>query len=240
MAIHESILFPQGVAENYTGNNWKSDYNFNFGDPSVVPGRDYYNLTYENRAIELDKIRVPPGQVVTGVRLRVVNGRLRLEIRGTEFNLAGGELSHDPGRSRWYNASNKYKTKIVIENSDMPLKSPLPSMRNREDNKFVEFVPTDIYKDIAQTTGTSNSIYAYSLFDDLKICSFVLIVPFIETIPVQAKKPTPLSGLGLYYKSRPGYGGFIGILMIPLNITRNTYESIGSRNVRNFKNYYYN
>lgn len=35
-------------------------------------------------------------------------------------------------------------------------------------------------------------------------------MPFIDTQPVEAKVLKPLIGAGIYYKTTPGYGGFIG------------------------------
>lgn len=152
--ISERILLPFGGIDNTTERepNWKSDYNFFLEDYDVVHGRDYHNLTYESRAIDLDTIHIPPNQVVTGARLRVYNNRLRLEIRGTDFNYQGGDLSADPSHSRWY-SGEEYKTKLPLENVDVSTRSPQQSIRYNTKNRYVEFVPTDIYKDIAQTTG---------------------------------------------------------------------------------------
>lgn len=54
--------------------------------------------------------------------------------------------------------ANNYhdKENLPIEEVDVPTRSPEQSKRVRTENKYIEFTPTDIYKDIAQTTGTSN------------------------------------------------------------------------------------
>lgn len=44
--------------------------------------------------------------------------------------------------------------------------------------------------------------------------TYVLIVPFIDTQPVEARVLKPLIGAGIYYKNAPGYGGFIGPLIL--------------------------
>lgn len=64
------------------------------------------------------------------------------------------------------------------------------SLQERVDsiNKYIEFRPTDIKKDLAQLT-----------------------VPYIESIELEASEPKPLSGAGIYYKGEPGFGGFIAI-----------------------------
>lgn len=53
-------------------NTWQSDYNFLIEDSGVENGKDYHTLTYKDRIIELDIIRAPKDEVVTGARFRVV------------------------------------------------------------------------------------------------------------------------------------------------------------------------
>lgn len=57
-------------------------------------------------------------------------------------------------KSVWRANNNHDKEKLPIEEVDVPTRSPVQSKRVRTDNKYIEFTPTDIYKDIAQTTGT--------------------------------------------------------------------------------------
>lgn len=92
--------------------------------------------------------------MVTGARFRVVNGRLRFEIRTTQFDYELGTLSPEYTRTVW-RGNNHYteKEKINIENADVPTLSPEKSRRYRGDNKYIEFTPTDIHLDMAQTTG---------------------------------------------------------------------------------------
>lgn len=56
-------------------------------------------------------------------------------------------------RSVWRGNNFHDKEKIPIEEADIPILSPEKSKRVRSPNKYVEFGPTDIHKDIAQTTG---------------------------------------------------------------------------------------
>lgn len=165
---------------------------------------------------------------MTGARFRVVNGRLRFEIRATQFDYETGKLNLEYSRSRWQgNEHYTAKEKINIENADVPTLSPEKSRRYRGDNKYIEFTPTDIHMDAAQTTGISVLGMLFELF---KFCISLLYVtsnvlyflqllgifsvPFIDTQPVEARAPKPLRGAGIYYKTTPGYGGFIGPLII--------------------------
>ncbi|XP_031621010.1 uncharacterized protein LOC116339329 [Contarinia nasturtii] len=169
--------------------DYLGDYNFVIGEGQ--PDIDYHRLTWNSRGIELDTIRAQKDEVVTGVRFRIQNNRIRFEIRTTPYNRENGLLSRESKRTVWRGNNYHDKEKIPNDDLDVPTRSPKKSKRDRSQNKYIEFTPTDIYKDIAQTT-----------------------VPFIDTQPVEAKIPKPLRGAGLYYKTTPGYGGFIGPLII--------------------------
>lgn len=145
------------LTESKDQNVWISDYNFVIKDTGVKEGEQYHKLTWRDRAIELDTIRAPKGEVVTGARFRVDKKRLRFEIRTTEFNYETGYLLRETSKSVWRGNNHPYKEPIPINEADVPTLSPHKSKRHREDNKYVEFTPTDIYKDMAQTTGTSIS-----------------------------------------------------------------------------------
>lgn len=69
--IEESLGFND---DEYIG-----DYNFVIEE--VQPDIDYHRLSWNSRGIELDTIRAPKDEVVTGVRFRVQNDRIRFEIR---------------------------------------------------------------------------------------------------------------------------------------------------------------
>jgi len=38
-------------------------------------------------------------------------------------------------------------------------------------------------------------------------------IPFIDAQPVAPSTGTWLSGVGLYHKGSPGYGGFVGVMI---------------------------
>lgn len=63
-----------------------------------------------------------------------------------------------------------------------------------EGNSYVEFQPTDNVKDFGQTT-----------------------VPFLDARAVHPVRAISLSGAGLYYRGKPGFGGVIGFKLVPNN-----------------------
>lgn len=62
-------------------------------------------------------------------------------------------LSRDSKRTVWRGNNHHNKEKIPNDDLDVPTRSPEKSKRDRSQNKYIEFTPTDVYKDIAQTTG---------------------------------------------------------------------------------------
>lgn len=95
-------------------------------------------------------------------------------------------------QSMWISTPVFDRTPIVLENPDIPTNSDSKSIPNLEHNKYIEFGPSDVRLDAAQTT-----------------------VPFIDTQKVEPHSPVPLIGLGIYFKGNPGYGGFIAPKVIP-------------------------
>lgn len=61
--------------------------------------------------------------------------------------------------------------------------------------KFIRFQPTDFKKDAAQTT-----------------------VPYFDIQEIVTNPPTPLQGIGIYYKGIEGFGGFVGLKLLTADI----------------------
>lgn len=202
----ERELRPYATLESSTP-TWHSynsvDY-FHIRDPRVREGIDYHTLTYENRSINLDTIEVPTGKLVTGVRFRFIDNALTLQVRATDFDFITGRLTNLE-RSSWYVSDKKNRTELNMDNLDVPILTPEKSIPNIQPNLFVKFGPTDKFKDLAQTT-----------------------IPYIDAQLVEPHNPVPLGGVGLYWKSFSGYGGFIG----PKILNYNLGPHIGNGNQR--------
>lgn len=131
---------------------------------------------------------------MTGVRFRVVDGAITLQIRATEFDFISGLLKNHE-HSYWYmNDNSKERTEIPLDNLDIPTLTPEKSIPNILTQRFVKFGPTDKIKDLAQTT-----------------------IPFIDSQLVESHNPMPLSGVGLYWKAFPGFGGFVAPKILNYN-----------------------
>lgn len=159
----------------------------------ISNGIDYHTLSWRSRAIDLATIIAPPGQVLTGIRFTVVKDHLSFEIRATQFDFNSGRLY---GRSEWI--ADKVDRSVLLLNrpepsypvhiNDVECKRSIPDFSQ---NKFVKFRPSDPDKDAGQTT-----------------------VPFIDTQLVRPMHMTLLSGVGIFYKGRPGFGGFVAPKLI--------------------------
>lgn len=185
LQIRERELLPNGRlnldAENAS---WQTSKEFSLDNGEE--GVDFHTVSWFNRSIDLDTL-ADGGRVVTGVRLRVINSHLRLEIQVTHFNYQTGRL--DIERSEWLSNNSTSRKPLDLHYPDRSTRSKEKSMPIRGNNYYVNFQATDILKDAAQS-----------------------IVPFIDGTAVESQ--TPLAGVGLYYKTQHGYGGFIAPKLI--------------------------
>lgn len=202
--IHQSQLLSNGRT-NLTKpwNAFTEVEKFQSDDREVI-GVDYHVLTYQNRSINLDTVLAPAGTVITGVRFNLIGGVLNVAIRATRFEFSSGMLFN---HHEWISTENQYqhRTQINLKKSNIPQKATDFSVPNNEVDKFVQFQPSGIEQDIAQTT-----------------------LPFIDSQIVESfDRQSPLSGIGIYFKTSNGFGGFIA----PKVITYNMTPHIGRSNV---------
>lgn len=196
LKILERELLPNGQLGQIDGPNsansqsWRTSKEFSIDDYDVEEGIDFHTLTWEHRAIDLDSVVDSGIRVVTGIRFRVVNSHLRLEVRVTNFDYNTGKLI-DIQRSEWIHNNDSFTTKkkLELQYPDRSTRSKQKSIPIRGKNHYIEFQPSDINADASQST-----------------------VPFLDGTLVESKKP--LAGVGLYYKTQLGSGGFIAPKLI--------------------------
>lgn len=71
----------------------------------------------------------------------------------TAYNKESGYLSRENMKTAWRSNNNHDKELIPNEDLDVPTRSPDKSKRIRTENKYIEFNPTGVHQDIAQSTG---------------------------------------------------------------------------------------
>lgn len=196
LVVTERDLRPYGTLDTSTP-TWHSynsvDY-FHIRDARVFEGVDYHTLTWENRSINLDTVEIPTGKVVTGVRFRVIESAITLQVRATDFDFISGRLINLE-RSSWYASDKRNRTEVEMISKDVPILTPEKSIPNIQPNLYMKFGPTDKIKDLAQTT-----------------------IPYVDAQLVEPHNPVPLSGIGLYYKAFGEYGGFIAPKILNYNM----------------------
>lgn len=89
---------------------------------------------------------------------------------------------------------------------------------DKETHKSIKFQHTDIHKDAGQNT-----------------------VPFFDAQPVDTQPPFPLNGIGLFYRHKDGFGGYIAPRIFTAEVSRNIKnrsmkESKKTKKSTNFSN----
>ncbi|XP_016923096.2 uncharacterized protein orion isoform X1 [Drosophila suzukii] len=201
LQIQEGELLPRG-AVNQSTLEWKPVENYNFFDRDVKKGVDYHMLSYESRSIDLDDVDTDDNSfVITGVRFRVIGTHLNLEAYYSEFDFKTGQLIQPESNSYWKSNDNTdvsgaRREKLRLDNADVSTRTITHSIPLSRHNQCIDFTNTGLDKDAAQST-----------------------VPFVDIQDVISNPPVPLAGIGIYYKGRNGYGGFLGPKIITYDFT---------------------
>ncbi|XP_037042876.1 uncharacterized protein LOC119079166 [Bradysia coprophila] len=189
--IKESFLRP--FADTFKSDDsgivdgWLSAPAFSVTAPNVTKSVDYYELTYENRSMNLDEVKLPNGLVLTGIRFCVKNDRLTIEVRGTAFDYTTGVLEHLED-SKWY-SNVKGSNEFLFDPLHKPRRTHLYEIVSVT-NSYFNFRPSDYAVDIGQTT-----------------------IPFIEVHSTESRYSGALAGVGLQYKSGKSTNNFKGYVL---------------------------
>lgn len=98
-----------------------------------------------------------------------------------------------------------FRTEFKLKKPDVPTRSGAPALPDSRTNQYVNFGPTDLEKDAAQTT-----------------------VPFLDVQPVVTNPPFPLSGAGVFHKGREGSGGYVALRVITYDFTKHLHADVPS------------
>ncbi|XP_018572019.1 uncharacterized protein LOC108911535 isoform X2 [Anoplophora glabripennis] len=191
LQIQEGKLLPRGKIDVDTV-HWTPVEEYKITDRKIFNGQDYHTLSWEKRAIDLDDLEAEEGYVLTGIRFKEIGSHLNFEIYVTPFDFDTGKLINPSSTSVWKDNPNtdasikNPRTKVKLRHPDIPTRSPSPSVPTSQSDQYIEFVNSDIDRDVAQTT-----------------------VPFLDAQKVESLQPVPLSGAGIFHKGRNNFGGFI-------------------------------
>ncbi|KAK0175233.1 hypothetical protein PV327_008999 [Microctonus hyperodae] len=160
------------------------------------------NVYYERNSFHLDDVMVHPDFIVTGVKLspNKKNDGFELHVHATKYDPETGLLS---GPEKWFEPGEfspnpqdyqRNSTKITMDDPDDPTIMHTYHS-DPESNKYIQFQHTSVKKDAGFHT-----------------------VPFFDGQPVESLR-FPLGGVGLFYRQRDGFGGYIAPRLLTYNIT---------------------
>ncbi|KAK0089796.1 hypothetical protein PV325_005422 [Microctonus aethiopoides] len=196
--IHKNVLHLQIQQNKFVLNKindnssvWKSldDHRSNLNVLEIQSER----LSSFSGQLYLDDVMLPPKYAVTGVRFLTRQNHpegFYLQIQGTPFDLKTGQLITED--ATWFIAHpdispnsdyDRDRFRINTENLDDPTRCTGYNY-DRTINNYIRFYHSSVLKDGGQST-----------------------VPFIDAQSVETYPPFPLSGIGLFYRSKDGCGG---------------------------------
>ncbi|KAL7729796.1 hypothetical protein ACLKA6_014660 [Drosophila palustris] len=198
LQIQQGKLLPFGVIDETTL-DWKPLDEYHIDDKNIAEGVDYHTMDYSSRSIDLDNIMNTGDNsfVVTGICFRVLGSHLFLMARFCKFDFKTGKLLQPEINCKWQSNDVGSRRQLNLDNLDVPTRSIANSLPLSEPDHYLEFVNSGMDQDAAQTT-----------------------IPFIDIQEVVSNPPVPLAGIGIHYKSRPGYGGFIAPKIITYDFSQ--------------------
>ncbi|EDW87293.2 uncharacterized protein LOC6526462 [Drosophila yakuba] len=211
LQVQEGELLPLGVINKPTL-QWKPVDSYSIFDKNVTDTVDYHKLSYESRSLDLGDVKAENNSaVVTGLRFRVMGGHLQLQVQFSAVEFESGKLIDPTKTSHWTSlGTDQKREKLPLRDAQVSSKSSVPSIPYPSDNQYIEFTNTGFVQDAAQST-----------------------VPFIDIQDVVTEPAVPLSGIGIYYKGRDGYGGFLAPRLTTYDFTQYvqvpTWESMHSK-----------
>ena len=121
------------------------------------------------------------------------------EMQVAPIDFSTGKIDGD--RASWLSndntpASEVPRSKLALLSPDVPTRSATASMPDSGTNQYIEFQASSLEKDVSQTT-----------------------VPFLDAQPVAPHPSSWLTGIGIYHKGQPGYGGFLAFRVATLNVS---------------------
>ncbi|XP_066151759.1 uncharacterized protein [Euwallacea fornicatus] len=188
LQIQQGQLQPDGCI-NQSSVAWQYPDNFTIITKKMTNIEDLFLLTDMSRTIAVDEIDSGDDRyILTGVGFKLIHMKLHLSATFNKFDWDKGELIF--GEEKTVNNMELNREYISIVQPDISIYTNKPSELKLFRTAYVNFTNTDINKDATRA-----------------------IVPFFDAQEVTTNPAVPLTGTGLYYKGRDGYGGFIAPLV---------------------------
>ncbi|XP_057339801.1 uncharacterized protein LOC130677170 [Microplitis mediator] len=175
----------------YNGKIYPNTVRWNTDDRRYTRGNhpNHVVLSATLRSFNLDDILLPDGEFVTGVKLeRFTDNHLVLAIQGTQMYDSNNRIISGQTTLR-YPQSTGY-TRVNINVYQLPAPQDLNIQTYEMSQSGYHYIDLITSKWSDKYTGNA-------------------VMPFLDMQPVNLSPPVPLGRLGLFYKSQPGYGGFL-------------------------------
>lgn len=148
--IEQSKALKEGNIDP-TSRQWKEAEKLDVNNKTKEQSEDFMTMTYEERALDMDKLEGPKGYVITGVRLRNLGGHLNLEVRVTPIKFTSGNLITE--RTTWIGNDNtpatlNMRNRVEIISPDIPTKYMGMSKMDTSSNQYILFDSTSALKDV--------------------------------------------------------------------------------------------
>ncbi|XP_057339802.1 uncharacterized protein LOC130677171 [Microplitis mediator] len=150
---------------------------------------EYVVLSGTLRSFNMDDILLPDGEFVTGVKFeKLTDNHLSLVLQGTRMYDSDNRIINSYSTSRFPENTGNPRVNIDLNQLPSPLEMNTQTYEMSQSGRH--YVDIAISKWSNKYTGNAE-------------------LPFLDMRPVTVSPPVPLGGLGLFYKSRPGYGGLL-------------------------------
>ncbi|XP_051859581.1 uncharacterized protein LOC127565424 [Drosophila albomicans] len=135
LQIQQGQLLPRGFI-NASTVEWKPVSSYEIDDLNIQERVDYHALSKRSHALDLDEVMKTDDKtfIVTGVRFRVVDGHLNLQVHLSKFDFLKGELVN----SIWHSKENAHNRQQIVLTPPVNSSQPLS-----KDNQYLEFTLED-------------------------------------------------------------------------------------------------
>ncbi|XP_008546721.1 uncharacterized protein LOC103570676 [Microplitis demolitor] len=141
------------------------------------------------KSVNLDDIVLPDGEFVTGMKFEKLNdNHLSLVLQGTEMYDSNNQIISGQTSLRFPQYTGNSRVNIDVNQLITPLE-----------------INTQTYE--MSQSGVHHINFAITKWSNKYTSNSV--IPFLDMQSVNFVPALPLGGLGLFYKSQPGYGGFL-------------------------------
>ncbi|XP_023314728.1 uncharacterized protein LOC106649491 [Trichogramma pretiosum] len=197
--IEQAEIMPAGMIDERTKTWQIQTSKMDNSSVHTHSKQKYQDISWNSRNFSLDDVQLDHGYVLTGVKFVYDNGVFKIAAQGHKYNYVEGKLDHE--KFYWHPSNSKKLSQVIVEGEDIPTDYPNNKIHSKP-GEYVSVSTSSVKTDAGQT-----------------------VVPFIDIVPVEPKKCTPLSGFGLFLKRNEGNAGYLTLKLISYDFEPNMGKS---------------